>query len=77
VRSREAAASAVPEGAEAVRAAAGAPTLLRKYGDDLAAAPRDVVEHGGPRGDTSAMEDVAGLQAAQQAVDTAASALSG
>jgi len=29
---------------------------------------RDVVEHGGPRGDISAMEDLAGLQAVQQAV---------
>ncbi len=29
---------------------------------------RDVVEHGGPQGDTSAMEDLAGLQAVQQAV---------
>jgi len=29
---------------------------------------RDVVEHGGPQDDTSAMEDVAGLQAVQQAV---------
>jgi len=29
---------------------------------------RDVVEHGGPQGDTSAMEDMAGLQAVQQAV---------
>ena len=29
---------------------------------------RDVVEHGAPRGDTSAMEDLAGLQAVQQAV---------
>jgi acetyl-CoA synthetase len=29
---------------------------------------RDVVEHGGPQGDTSAMEDVSGLQAVQQAV---------
>ena len=29
---------------------------------------RDVVEHGEPQGDTSAMEDVAGLQAVQQAV---------
>jgi acetyl-CoA synthetase len=29
---------------------------------------RDVVEHGGPPGDTSAMEDLAGLQAVQQAV---------
>jgi len=29
---------------------------------------RDVVEHGAPQGDTSAMEDVAGLEAAQQAV---------
>jgi acetyl-CoA synthetase len=29
---------------------------------------RDVVEHGGPQGDTSAMEDTAGLQAVQQAV---------
>jgi acetyl-CoA synthetase len=29
---------------------------------------RDVVEHGGPQGDTSAMDDVAGLQAVQQAV---------
>ncbi|MGA2825245.1 MAG: AMP-binding protein [Streptosporangiaceae bacterium] len=29
---------------------------------------RDVVEHGGPQGDISAMEDLAGLQAAQQAV---------
>jgi alkylation response protein AidB-like acyl-CoA dehydrogenase len=29
---------------------------------------RDVVEYGGPQGDTSAMEDLAGLQAVQQAV---------
>jgi acetyl-CoA synthetase len=29
---------------------------------------RDVVEHGEPQGDTSAMEDVSGLQAVQQAV---------
>jgi acetyl-CoA synthetase len=29
---------------------------------------RDVVEHGGPQGDTSAMEDTAGLRAVQQAV---------
>ena len=29
---------------------------------------RDVVEQGGPQGDTSAMEDLAGLQAVQQAV---------
>ena len=29
---------------------------------------RDVVEHGRPQGDTSAMDDVAGLQAVQQAV---------
>ncbi len=29
---------------------------------------RDVVEHGGPQGDISAMEDLAGLQAVQQAV---------
>jgi acetyl-CoA synthetase len=29
---------------------------------------RDVVEHGTPQGDTSAMDDVAGLQAVQQAV---------
>jgi acyl-CoA synthetase (AMP-forming)/AMP-acid ligase II len=29
---------------------------------------RDVVEHGGPQGDTSAMEDLAGLQAVPQAV---------
>jgi acetyl-CoA synthetase len=29
---------------------------------------RDIVEHGAPQGDTSAMEDVAGLEAAQQAV---------
>jgi hypothetical protein len=29
---------------------------------------RDVVEHGSPQGDTSAMEDLAGLQAVQQAV---------
>jgi acetyl-CoA synthetase len=29
---------------------------------------RDVVEHGGPQGDTSALEDTAGLQAVQQAV---------
>ena len=29
---------------------------------------RDVVEHGAPQGDTSAMDDVAGLQAVQQAV---------
>ena len=29
---------------------------------------RDVVEHGGPQGDTSAMEDTAGLAAVQQAV---------
>ncbi len=29
---------------------------------------RDVVEHGGPQGDTSAMDDMAGLQAVQQAV---------
>jgi hypothetical protein len=29
---------------------------------------RDVVEHGGPRGDTSAMEDTAGLEAVRQAV---------
>lgn len=29
---------------------------------------RDVVEHGGPQGDTGAMEDLAGLQAVQQAV---------
>ncbi len=29
---------------------------------------RDVVEYGAPRGDTSAMDDVAGLQAVQQAV---------
>jgi acetyl-CoA synthetase len=34
---------------------------------------RDVVEHGGPRGDTSAMEDMAGLQAVQQAVAAEAS----
>ena len=27
---------------------------------------RDDVEHGGPQGDTSAMEDLAGLQAVQQ-----------
>jgi acetyl-CoA synthetase len=32
---------------------------------------RDVVEHGGPQGDTSAMEDAAGLQAVQQAVTSA------
>jgi len=29
---------------------------------------RDVVEHGGPQGDTSALEDLAGLQAVQRAV---------
>jgi acetyl-CoA synthetase len=29
---------------------------------------RDVIEHGGPQGDTSALEDTAGLQAVQQAV---------
>ncbi len=29
---------------------------------------RDVVQHGAPQGDTSAMEDLAGLQAVQQAV---------
>ena len=29
---------------------------------------RDIVEHGAPRGDTSAMDDIAGLQAVQQAV---------
>jgi acetyl-CoA synthetase len=29
---------------------------------------RDVVEHGGPQGDTSALEDTASLQAVQQAV---------
>ena len=29
---------------------------------------RDVVEHGGPKGDTSAMEDLAGLQAVPRAV---------
>ncbi len=29
---------------------------------------RDLVEHGGPQGDTGAMEDLAGLQAVQQAV---------
>ena len=34
---------------------------------------RDVVEHGGPQGDTSAMEDMAGLQAVQQAVAAEAS----
>jgi hypothetical protein len=28
---------------------------------------RDIVEHGAPQGDTSAMDDVAGLQAVQQA----------
>ena len=33
---------------------------------------RDVVEHGEPQGDTSAMEDVSGLQAVQQAVRPAA-----
>jgi acetyl-CoA synthetase len=33
---------------------------------------RDVVEHGEPQGDTSAMEDVSGLQAVQQAVAAAA-----
>jgi acetyl-CoA synthetase len=32
---------------------------------------RDVVEHGEPQGDTSAMEDVSGLQAVQQAVAAA------
>jgi hypothetical protein len=32
---------------------------------------RDVVEHGEPRGDTSAMEDVSGLRAVQQAVQQA------
>jgi acetyl-CoA synthetase len=32
---------------------------------------RDVVEHGEPQGDTSAMEDVSGLQAVQQAVSSA------
>ena len=33
---------------------------------------RDVVEHGGPQGDTSAMEDLAGLQAvAAEAAPTA------
>jgi acetyl-CoA synthetase len=37
---------------------------------------RDVVEHGGPQGDTSAMEDVAGLQAAQQAVSASGAAAS-
>jgi acetyl-CoA synthetase len=35
---------------------------------------RDVVEHGGPQGDISAMEDLAGLQAAQQAVQQAVAA---
>jgi acetyl-CoA synthetase len=33
---------------------------------------RDVVEHGAPQGDTSAMDDVAGLQAVQLAVGTPA-----
>lgn len=33
---------------------------------------RDVVEHGGPQGDTSAMEDAAGLKAVQDAVGTGA-----
>jgi AMP-binding enzyme C-terminal domain len=35
---------------------------------------RDLVEHGGPHGDTSAMEDLAGLQAAQHAVQQAVAA---
>jgi acetyl-CoA synthetase len=35
---------------------------------------RDVVEHGEPQGDTSAMEDVSGLQAVQQAVSAATGA---
>jgi acyl-CoA synthetase (AMP-forming)/AMP-acid ligase II len=35
---------------------------------------RDVVEHGGPQGDISAMEDLAGLQAVQQAVQQAVAA---
>ena len=35
---------------------------------------RDVVEHGAPQGDTSAMEDVAGLQAVQQAVQQSGNA---
>jgi acetyl-CoA synthetase len=35
---------------------------------------RDVVEHGGPRGDTSAMEDPAGLRAVQRAVAAEAAA---
>jgi acetyl-CoA synthetase len=35
---------------------------------------RDVVEHGGPRGDISAMEDLAGLQAVQRAVQQAVAA---
>jgi acetyl-CoA synthetase len=35
---------------------------------------RDVVEHGEPQGDTSAMEDVSGLQAVQQAVHQGAAA---
>ncbi len=38
---------------------------------------RDVVEHGEPQGDTSAMEDVAGLQAVQQAVAGPAGAPAG
>ncbi len=35
---------------------------------------RDVVEYGAPRGDTSAMDDVAGLQAVQQAVGSSPAA---
>jgi acetyl-CoA synthetase len=37
---------------------------------------RDVVESGEPQGDTSAMEDVAGLQAVQQAVGQSGAAQS-